>query len=102
MDEGQILVNSIAPIQLSDITRDLARESGFNSVEDLLETAKHGSGDNVYLIRFRYLPPGAWDVPPTGDERRNETRTKSGNRASSASRSDLLRRIRNSKPKKSG
>ena len=32
-------------------------------MKDLLQTAKHGSGDNVYLIRFRYLPPGAWDVP---------------------------------------
>ncbi|MEO8678432.1 MAG: hypothetical protein ABI665_05260 [Vicinamibacterales bacterium] len=44
------------------ITRDLARESGFASVKDLLEIARHGSGDKVYLIRFHYLPPGAWDV----------------------------------------
>jgi hypothetical protein len=63
MDDGQIVVDSIAPITLADITHDLARESGFNSVEDLLQTAKHGSGDNVYLIRFHYLPPGAWDAP---------------------------------------
>lgn len=27
-----------------------------------LKTAKHGSGDKVYLIRFHYLAPGAWDV----------------------------------------
>lgn len=63
MDEGHIVVDSITPIGLADITYDLARESGFSSVEDLLETARHGSGDNVYLIRFHYLPPGAWDVP---------------------------------------
>jgi hypothetical protein len=63
MDDGQIVVDSIAPITLADITHDLARESGFNSVEDLLQAAKHGSGDNVYLIRFHYLPPGAWDAP---------------------------------------
>jgi hypothetical protein len=25
--------------------------------------AKHGSGDKIYLIRFHYLPPGAWDTP---------------------------------------
>jgi hypothetical protein len=62
MDEGQIVVDSIVPISLSDITHDLARESGFSSVSDLLQTAKHGSGDNVYLIRFRYIPPGGWDV----------------------------------------
>ena len=62
MDDGQIVVDSIVPIGLADITYDLARESGFSSVEDLLQTAKHGSGDNVYLIRFHYLPPGAWDL----------------------------------------
>ena len=63
MDEGHIVVDSIVPIGIADITHDLARESGFSSVKDLLETAKHGSGDNVYLIRFHYLPAGAWDVP---------------------------------------
>ena len=41
--------------------RDLARESGFASVKDLLEMAQHGPGRNLYLIRFHYLPPGAWD-----------------------------------------
>lgn len=62
MDEGQIVVDSIAAIEMADITDDLARESGFDSVKDLLEIAKHGSGDNVYLIRFHYLPPGGWDT----------------------------------------
>jgi len=63
MDEGHIVVDSIMPIGIADITEDLARESGFRTVDDLLETAKHGSGDKVYLIRFHYLPPGGWDVP---------------------------------------
>ena len=63
MDDGHVVVDSIAPISLDDITGDLARESGFESVEDLLEVARHGSGDNVYLIRFHYLPPGGWDTP---------------------------------------
>lgn len=63
MDEGHVVVDSITPIRLTDITDDLARESGFSGVTDLLDTAKHGRGDNVYLIRFHYLPPGAWDVP---------------------------------------
>ena len=53
---------SIVPIILQDITDDLARESGFGSAEELLETAKHGRGDNVYLIRFHYEHPGAWDL----------------------------------------
>jgi hypothetical protein len=63
MDEGHIVVDSIAPISLTDISYDLARESGFGSIDDLLRIAKHGSGDKVYLIRFHYLPPGAWDGP---------------------------------------
>ena len=63
MDDGHIVVDSIATISVGDITYDLARESGFDSVEDLLSVAKHGPGQNVYLIRFHYLPPGAWDGP---------------------------------------
>ena len=63
MDEGHIIVDSIVPIDITDITDDLARESGFESVEDLLKIAKHGPGENIYLIRFHYLRPGAWDTP---------------------------------------
>ena len=63
MDDGHIVVDSIEEIELDDITDDLARESGFQNVEDLLQTAKHGPGENVYLIRFHYLPPGGWDTP---------------------------------------
>jgi hypothetical protein len=46
---------------MDGITHDLARESGFASVDDLLQIAKHGKGENVYLIRFHYLPSGGWD-----------------------------------------
>jgi len=63
MDDGSVVVDSIAPIKIADITHDLARESGFDSVEDLLGIARHGRGRKVYLIRFHYLPPGAWDTP---------------------------------------
>ena len=61
MDEGQIVVDSILPIRLRDITDDLARESGFLNVKDLLATARHGRGNKVYLVRFHYLPAGAWE-----------------------------------------
>ena len=63
MDEGHIVVDSIDQIRIKDITYDLAREGGFESVADLLATAKHGPGRNIYLIRFHYLAPGAWDTP---------------------------------------
>jgi hypothetical protein len=55
---GVIEVDSIWPIGLPDITPELARESGFNGVVDLLKIAKHGSGRNVYLVRFHYVSPG--------------------------------------------
>lgn len=57
MEEGEIEVDSIEPIGLPDITPQLARESGFLGVIDLLKVAKHGSGTNIYLVRFHYLPP---------------------------------------------
>jgi hypothetical protein len=64
MDEGHIVVDSVASIERADISDDLARESGFNGADDLIETASHGGGHNIYLIRFHYLAPGAWDAPP--------------------------------------
>jgi len=57
MDEGEIEVDSIEPIGLFEITPELARESGFLGVVDLLKVAKHGRGENVYLVRFHYVPP---------------------------------------------
>ena len=57
MDEGEIEVDSIQPIGLPDITPQLARESGFLGVVDLLKVAKHGKGENIYLVRFHYLRP---------------------------------------------
>lgn len=51
---GFVVVNSIRRIELSDITPSLARRSGFAGVVDLLEIAKHGPGENVYLIEFDY------------------------------------------------
>jgi hypothetical protein len=57
MEEGEIEVDGILPISFADITPELARRSGFKSVIDLLKTAKHGRGENVYLVEFHYLPP---------------------------------------------
>ena len=57
MDEGAIEVDSIKPIDFEDITPELARESGFLDVIDLLKIAKHGKGENIYLVRFHYVRP---------------------------------------------
>jgi hypothetical protein len=74
MGEGEIEIESITPIGLPDITPALARESGFLGVLDLLKVAKHGKGDNVYLIRFHYLPPRpSRTKPPRKKEQRPPT-----------------------------
>jgi len=57
MEEGEIQVDSIQLIGFPDITPGLARESGFLGIIDLLKVAKHGRGENIYLVRFHYVPP---------------------------------------------
>src|SRR5881394_1375806 len=56
MDEGEIVIDSIEPIGFPDITPQLAQASGFLGILDLLKVAKHGKGENIYLIRFHYVP----------------------------------------------
>ena len=57
MEEGEIEIDSIEQIGFPDITPELARQSGFLGVLDLLKVAKHGSGESIYLVRFHYIPP---------------------------------------------
>ena len=66
MDDGHIVVDSVAPIEMDEITDDLARESGFENAAALLKIAKHGRGEQAYLVRFHYLPPGGWDARTGG------------------------------------
>ena len=90
LDDGHIVVDSITPIKLRDITRDLALESGFDSVKDLLSVAKHGRGKNVYLIRFHYLRPGAWDTPPSGVDRVERSWRRQESNAENRRRDDAV------------
>jgi hypothetical protein len=53
---GNIVVDRLHQIDFDDITPALARRSGFASVVDLLKVAKHGAGQNVYLVEFHYEP----------------------------------------------
>lgn len=64
MDEGEIVIDSVELISLQDVTYDLAVESGFESRADLLKVARHGAGDNVYLIRFHYILSAAKPANP--------------------------------------
>lgn len=53
---GEIEIDSIVPITYDDITTKLARQCGFKTVDDLLKVARHGRGENVYLVDFHYVP----------------------------------------------
>jgi hypothetical protein len=55
LDEGFVVVEAVRQIAFSDITLEMARASGFAGMVDLLKTAKHGAGQNVYWVRFRYV-----------------------------------------------
>jgi hypothetical protein len=57
MEKGHIEVDSFKPIGLPDITPELARESGFLGVVDLLKVANRGRGRNIFLVRFHYVRP---------------------------------------------
>ena len=57
MEEGEIEVDSIETIGFPDITPELARQSGFLGVLDLLKVAKHGRSEKIYLVRFHYVGP---------------------------------------------
>jgi hypothetical protein len=54
LGDGWVVVDRLSEIEFDDITPLLARESGFPSVAELLRVAKHGSGENVYLVEFHY------------------------------------------------
>ena len=76
MEEGEIEVDSILPINLDDITPELARESGFKGVVDLLKVAKHGPGENVYLVKFHFIPPGRTRKARTAGPQRQSIRVR--------------------------
>lgn len=54
LGSGHIRVMAIREITLRHITPQMARDSGFDGLVDLLKTAKHGRGEKVYFIEFEY------------------------------------------------
>lgn len=54
---GHVVVTAVREITLAHVTPELARESGFEGVVDLLKVAGHGPGERVFLVEFRYEGP---------------------------------------------
>jgi hypothetical protein len=55
LDEGHIEVTSIREISWEDLSDKLARDTGFENLVDMIKTAKHGAGQHIYFVRFRYV-----------------------------------------------
>jgi len=53
--DGQIEVTRLQEIDLSDVTDAMAREGGFETLEALMETARHGRGERVFLVDFVFV-----------------------------------------------
>ena len=51
---GYVEVTHMTEIDRSDVTEALARETGFDSLEDLMGVAQHGRGERVFLVEFEY------------------------------------------------
>lgn len=70
MGAGHIEVTGTRQITLGDITPALARRSGFAGVVDLLKIAKHGPGENIYLIDFIYVDEPKPPAPTPSQSKR--------------------------------
>ena len=54
MGGGWVQVTAVREIALAEVTDALAQQSGFRDGADLFATARHGSGENIYLVEFFY------------------------------------------------
>ena len=57
--DGLIAVTGITEIDLADVTEAMALASGFATLKALMETARHGRGERVFLIEFGFDPSGS-------------------------------------------
>ncbi len=56
--DGVIEVTRLQEIDLADVDEALAKATGFDSLDALMETARHGRGERVFLIDFVFVPQG--------------------------------------------
>lgn len=54
--DGHIEVTRLQEIDLADVTEAMAREGGFDSLDALMATARHGRGERVFLVDFVFRP----------------------------------------------
>lgn len=54
---GHIEVTRLQEVDLADVTEAMAREGGFTNLEALMETARHGRGERVFIVDFEFVGP---------------------------------------------
>ena len=55
--DGFIEVTRLQEVDLDDVTETMAREGGFESLESLMRTARHGRGERVFIVDFVFVGP---------------------------------------------
>lgn len=55
---GFIEVRRLQEVDPSDITEAMALAGGFESLEALIKTARHGRGERVFIVDFVFLEAG--------------------------------------------
>ncbi|WP_296599494.1 ASCH domain-containing protein [Phenylobacterium sp.] len=54
--DGHVEVTRLQEIDLSDVDDAMARAGGFDSLDALMDTARHGRGERVFLVDFVFVP----------------------------------------------
>ncbi len=57
--DGHIEVTRLQEVDLGDVTEAMALEGGFESLEALMKTARHGRGERVFIVDFVWAPSGS-------------------------------------------
>ena len=52
---GAIEVTDLTEIDLGDVTDEVARAGGFETLDALMKTARHGRGERVFKVEFRFI-----------------------------------------------
>jgi hypothetical protein len=53
--DGFTEVTRLQEVDLDDVTEAMAREGGFESLEALMKTARHGRGERVFIVEFVWI-----------------------------------------------
>lgn len=53
--DGFVEVTRLQEVDLGDVTAAMALEGGFESLEALMKTARHGRGERVFIVDFVWV-----------------------------------------------